>query len=89
MKNPKVIINKIGYTKYHLLKRILRGWYRSFMLKFYPPFRYGFCSDVIKDGVDELLIERNPKNPKMKKINGKWVKDKDDDGYECFWVAKI
>ena len=88
MKNPKVIINKVGYTKYHLLIRILRGWYISFMLKFYPPFRTKFSDDVIKGGVDELLIQRNPKNPKMKKMGDKWIKDEDDDGFECFWIVK-
>ena len=88
MNNPKVKIKKIGFSRYLLIKRYIKDWYTGFMLKFYPPFRYKFSDGIIKDGVDELLIKRDPKEPKMKKVDGKWVKDEDDDGYDCYFVAR-
>lgn len=86
--NPKVKIRKVGYSRYHTIKMYIEDWLRTLRLKFYPPSRHWFADDKVKDGVHELLIERDPNEPLMKMVDGKWEKDKDDDGFESFWIVR-
>ncbi len=81
-------MRNVGYTKFHTIRMYLRDWYTRFMLKVYPPFGRKFSDGIVKDGVVELKFRRSPDYPKMKKVDGVWVEDEDDDGIDAFWVAR-
>ncbi len=87
MKNTLSVKTRyIGHTKLKTIKMYLRDWWTSLKLKYYPPSRYGFATDRIEDGVEELLIPKS--HTEMKKTDDGWEQDKKDDGYESFWVVR-